>query len=609
MTSRTLRVAAGATTTLALIASGIAASTSTATAVPTLIGAPCPDAYPAASLVKGQSVTGLTTAGAYKDADGTFHDSSETPEEFTGTYLGTVEDDSGDLLVFQLAGSRITKPNGEVDAGVWSGMSGSPVYAADGRLIGAVSYTFGEDGSSPRAGVTPAADMYAMLDGSPLITRAAAPKTVKLSQTEKSRFMKQGVPASEVGQLNRLDPTATISGGKGVKPSTVAAIARKAGMPAPRVSGSGGATQAREIPIVPGGNLAASDSFGSVASYGTGTATAICGDQVLAFGHPFNFAPSSKAIHGASTVTIQEAGAYSFKMANLGAPTGVLAKDGLNGILGKFGPVPNYPTITSTTNGRQSVSKVPNELALPFIAAMQAYRDSIVVLDQDASGEALISWTIKYTRASGAKQSFSRTQRYSSSYSIGEEATMDVAGDIATILANEFEDVKITSVAFNNALNPNYRAYKVSSVDVRLKGRWVRKNVAGGTVSIKRGKTLKVRVNLVKADKWSKVAPIRRTLSWKVPKSARGLSLLGISGNYSSDEDFEDEDMYEDEDMFMEDDSPTTFDQLIKMMKSATRNDSLTGEFMLRDGRSYARTSSVPSITSGDFFLKVNVRK
>jgi hypothetical protein len=37
-------------------------------------------------------------------------------------------------------------------------MSGSPVYAADGRLIGAVAY--GLAGASTIAGITPAADMY-----------------------------------------------------------------------------------------------------------------------------------------------------------------------------------------------------------------------------------------------------------------------------------------------------------------------------------------------------------------------------------------------------------------------------------------------------------------
>ena len=42
--------------------------------------------------------------------------------------------------------------------GIWQGMSGSPVYAGDGRLIGAVAYGLAY-GPSPIAGVTPFEDM------------------------------------------------------------------------------------------------------------------------------------------------------------------------------------------------------------------------------------------------------------------------------------------------------------------------------------------------------------------------------------------------------------------------------------------------------------------
>ncbi|WP_456695198.1 hypothetical protein [Aeromicrobium sp. P5_D10] len=622
MTSRTLRLAASATSTFALIAAGIAATTSTATAAPSAvpIGTPCPDVFPADELTPFQEVTGLTTAGRYKDSLGVTHDSTETPEEFTGTYIGTVEDDSGDLFVFQTAGSRITKANGDIDAGIWSGMSGSPVYAADGRLIGAVSYTFGEDGASEFAGVTPAADMYDLLDGPALLARtAAAPKTVKTSSSEKSKLVRSGVPATAAGQLRRLDPVPLVSGGKNVKPATIAAIARKAGQPVPRVAGSGGSTQGRDIPIVPGGNLAASDSYGSVASYGVGTATAICGNQVLAFGHPYEHAPSTKAIHGASAVMVQAAGAFSFKMANLGAPSGTLAKDGLHAILGKLGAVPTYPTITSTTNGRSSVSTVPNPKSLAFIAATQAYRDSVLSLDQDAGGEAVVSWRINYTRANGAQQSFSRSERYSSSDSIGEEIVLGLAGDISTIFDNEFENVKITGVSFTNKVTPKHRAYKIGSVDVRAKGKWNRKSTSGSKVTVRAGKKLTVRVNLVKADKKSHAVPMIRTVTWKVPKSARGASLATIVGNSSGGDEFEEFEEFEDVpyecdedgDCYIagEDTRPKSFDQLIQQMKSLPRQDTLSAALMLSSGRSYARTVKSPVIVSGEFKLKVNVRK
>ncbi|MFI5429441.1 hypothetical protein [Aeromicrobium sp. UC242_57] len=448
---------------------------------------------------------------------------------------------------------------------------------------------------------------------------AAAPKAIKLSKSEKSAVVKQGVPSSVAGQLRRLDTVPQVSVGKSVKGSNVAAIARKAGVPTPRIAGSGGSTQSRDIPIVPGGNLAASDSYGSLGSYGVGTATAICGDQVLAFGHPYSFAPSTKAIHGASAVAVQAAGAFSFKLANLGAPSGSLLKDGLDGILGKLGAVPNYPKVTSTTNGRQSISTVPNPDALSFTAAMQAYRDSTLVLDQDAGGTSVVTWKINYTRANNAQQSFSRTERYSSSDSIGTEITMGVAGDIETILGNQFEDVKITGVTISNAVSSKYQAYKIKSVDWRMGGKWVPKPKSGSKVKARAGRNILIRVHMVNADRKSNLPPKTSIVKWRVPKSARGASLLSVTGNSSNSDEFEDYETYSDgtfecnddgECYMLDDDSaPKTFDQLIKQMKLLPRQDEFNASFTLASGRSYDRTRRVPATVTGSFNLKLNIRK
>ncbi len=58
------------------------------------------------------------------------------------------------MVMAQLTSTQIDK------SGIWEGMSGSPVYATDGRLIGAVAYTLSY-GSTPIAGITPWEDMHA----------------------------------------------------------------------------------------------------------------------------------------------------------------------------------------------------------------------------------------------------------------------------------------------------------------------------------------------------------------------------------------------------------------------------------------------------------------
>lgn len=616
LSSRTLRIAASATSTFALIAAGIAATSSAATAEPNPIGALCPDVFPADDLTGGDRVTGLTTAGSYVDESDNYGNSSETPEQFTGTFLGTIQDDSGDLLAFKLKGSRITKANGDIDAGVWSGMSGSPVYAEDGRLIGAVSYTFGDDGSSEYAGVTPAADMYDLLDAPTPQRQAAAPKTIQLSSSEKAVMVKKGVATANASQLRRLDPVPSIGvGNKAVKSSAIAKIARRAGVPVPRAINSGGSTQTRDIPIVPGGNLAVASAYGSLPSYGVGTATAICGDQVLAFGHPMNWAPSSMTMHGASTVAVQAAGAYSFKLTNLGAPNGILVKDGLNAILGKFGTIATYPKVTSTTNGQESVTTVPNPEALPMVTAMQAYRDGALALDRDAGGTATVSWKIDYTRANGAAQSLSRSGKFSSRYSISEDLMMSVAGDVELIQSNEFEDVKVTGVTFNTTVEKPYKALKINRIDVLRKAGWTPKKKSGTKITARAGKTLKLVVYLDKADRYSTATPTKKFVTWKIPSSARGSATYSITGNGGSDDEYYDDceefDMCEDEGFYEESDAaePTSFNQLIKLVQSLPRQDTFTTSVRLMDGRSATSTFRATTKVSGRFDLKLNIKK
>jgi hypothetical protein len=70
----------------------------------------------------------------------------------------------------------------------------------------------------------------------------------------------------------------------------------------PLVVGAGTSANAKPTAIVAGGNLVASLSYGDVTYAGIGTATAVCGNQVLAFGHPMLWSgPSTLSMHGPST--------------------------------------------------------------------------------------------------------------------------------------------------------------------------------------------------------------------------------------------------------------------------------------------------------------------
>src|SRR5687767_12893318 len=86
----------------------------------------CAQPFPIADLAAGDPVDGLTVS------------KGTTPEGFTGEVVGILHDGIApglDMVIMDLSSPEIDRVGG-----IWAGMSGSPVYAEDGRLIGAVAY-------------------------------------------------------------------------------------------------------------------------------------------------------------------------------------------------------------------------------------------------------------------------------------------------------------------------------------------------------------------------------------------------------------------------------------------------------------------------------------
>jgi hypothetical protein len=70
-----------------------------------------------------------------------------TVESFDVKILGVMHDGIApgrDLIIVDASGTPIDEAGG-----IWSGMSGSPVYTLDGKLIGAIAYGFSRPARSP----------------------------------------------------------------------------------------------------------------------------------------------------------------------------------------------------------------------------------------------------------------------------------------------------------------------------------------------------------------------------------------------------------------------------------------------------------------------------
>ena len=362
--------------------------------------------------------------------------------------VGVLENGIGpgvDMILVDLTSDTIDR------VGIWSGMSGSPVYADDGELIGAVSYSLGL-GPSTIAGVTPAAEMQKLLrDGgqaSPALRR-----TVTLPQSLRRTLASTGAvaSASAPASMTQMQVPVTVSGLSAQRRTSAAKVLRFGG--AKMADAAGGPTSSERIGIAAGGNLAASMSYGTVTAAGVGTATAVCGDEILAFGHPMNYSgPSSMALHGARATHIQDDQTLSgFKSANIGAPIGTVDADRLAGLHALTGALPaGIPfTAVATDNGGPSYtasSQVVSPEVIPDIGFANTLAAQDKVMDRIGKGSSSTTWTIKGLRKDGTPFTFSRHDMYSDPSDISGATAFALVGDLQAIVENPGEAVTITSV-------------------------------------------------------------------------------------------------------------------------------------------------------------------
>jgi len=448
----------------ALISAALAATwltTSTAHATP---ADDClPEPFPVASLVPGMVANGLTV------------EKGNTPDPFTATVLGVVKDGiaSGlDMIIVETDSPAITRAGG-----IWAGMSGSPVYAADGRLIGAVAYSL-SFGPSPIAGVTPAADMYQILNR-PGAAAALKPATkVALPATIKQRVIATGAATAAAASAG-MQVLPIPLGVSGVNPAHLDKVSQRlqAKIPGVKVYAAGSASGVTASPadIFPGSNFAAAISYGDVTAAGIGTTTAVCPGGVLAFGHPFLFSGvSSMSVHSSDAVLVQPDPTFSgFKVANLGGIVGALDQDRLAGIRGQFGPAPAFipisSDITSLDDGsmRSTTTNLNVPSFVPDIAATHLLNNLDRVADRIGGGTTEIRWIIRGQRASGAPFSVNVRNRYADQFDASIASIFDSLDQLFVLDTNPFEDSKITSVSYTGSIGSEFSQYSIESIRLR----------------------------------------------------------------------------------------------------------------------------------------------
>jgi hypothetical protein len=460
----------------------------------------CDVAYPVASLTSGQAVTGLTVS------------SGTTPTAFTGTVLGVLKDgiEPGVDMVMM----RLTSPEIDRVGGIWEGMSGSPVYSSDGRLIGAVAYGLAF-GTTPVAGITPYEDMQQYAG-------TTAPTKIPVGRSMADAIAKStGVTARQASQgMSQLrEPIGVFGiGSQRLAKLTGRPYLSKDTYAAGTTGGSSAVPTVADI--VAGGNLAATLSTGDITQGGVGTVTSVCNNIAIGFGHPLAFAGrTTYGLAGADAIYVQEDPlGVPFKVANIGALLGTVSQDRMTGIAGALGVLPPETPITSTisygTRTRTGTSDVQVQSALPSTVSYEQDANHSAVLDAYQKGSEQQSWTITGHTSSGP---FTLTggNRYADPFDISFASLFDVPD--LTYLLTSVPGVTVDSVSITSHVIDNDAVLTISGAKQFRNGHWATVDKTHPAV-VKAGKLLKMKLLLTTTGGGAST----ERFAMRIPKSAAG---------------------------------------------------------------------------------------
>ena len=553
----------------AIVASMAVIGSSAAMTAPAAQSAPptedCATAFPVAEITKGQQVDGLTVT------EGT------EPITFTGEVLGVLNDGIApgvDMIIADMANAE--QPTRIDEVGIWQGMSGSPVYSEDGRLLGAVAYGLSW-GPSTVAGITPYEkmdDYMPAATGSPQVavsermarTIAAESDVSERQASDGFRRLRvpltiSGISKSRLRQGREERKYITRQGRAGTLVGTAAASA-----------------SADPTSVKDGGNLGAALSYGTITAGGVGTVTDRCGDDVVGFGHPMMFSGrTSLGLMPADALYVQEESlGAGFKVANLGTPAGTITQDRLTGITGAIGETPAEVDITSTVGygSRDPQTGLSHSLSQDWhadVTFMQVVAMHDVAIDAIQPGSEAAGVTITGTAADGSPFTLEFDDRYVSDYDVAYAGLWDIA-DLVWLLSR-MEGVEIGSVTTDATVTDSTATWRVGKVQQRRNGHWVTVTRRSPAV-VSAGGTLNIRTLLTGAEgeRWVPQAV-------RVPQAVGREGSLQVEGGSSTWNDS----LYQ----------ASTVQEVQESLASDVRNDEVSASLNFWSRRNETRSQSI----------------
>ena len=506
------------------------------------------------------------------------------PEQFDVTVLGVLKDGVApgvDMIIVEADSPALDRAGG-----IWAGMSGSPVYADDGDLVGAVAYGL-SFGPSKIGGLAAATDMVKVLNN----TETVAPGRVRVPAALRAKMVATGaVTAREAASgLQRLRVPLAVSG---LGAGRLDAFANR--LPGherfiPFAAGATADPTGDVNDIRPGSNFAAAISYGDITAGGVGTTTIVCNDHAVAFGHPFNFdGPTALTAHNATAITIQDDPAGSpYKLANIGGTVGTLDQDRLSGIRAAFGPTPDpievTSTVTSGTKTDDGLTNVNRTREVPDVAAFHLLANIDGVIDRIGGGRADVGWTVR-GKAGGKPFSLTRNNKFSDPFDISFSSVDELFFFLAVISENPFSEVTFDDVDIDANVKFPAKEYRITGVERLVNGTWAPID-SDESLSVDPGETLRLRVLLAVDRSTATIPPIPVTL--KVPADAAGREgSLDISGGSGGGDD-------EGSVATTESGDPETFDELLDALRKTPANNDVVASLTF-----FSEEDSSPAVTT-----------
>lgn len=424
--------------------------------------------------------------------------------------------------------------------GVWAGMSGSPVYTADGRLIGAVSYTLAF-GKTSVAGLTPGEAMYELLTYPAANGNRPAASEVALPTGLRRRVVNEtDATAREAsGGMSTLPVPLAVSG---LRRARFSELRKRIGRNVdvrPYAAGSVGAADGSVADIFPGSNVAAALSYGAVTAAGVGTTTAVCDGTALAFGHPFTWdGRASLSAHSADAILVQEDPFSSFKVANPGGVVDTVDQDRLAGIRAQLGRDPGvtpvWSRIRSRNLDRETTQRtwITSNTWVPDLAPFHVEYHINQGLDSISAGRMQLTWTVKGTRGNGTPWSLTRRNAATGRFDVSVDATSEMYEWMFLLGQNKFTSVDFDRVRATGVGDETFQRLRFGTVKVAVGGGRYRNIKTVSRLRVRPGATIKVRVPLIK---YRQTRPSRtRTLRLTVPRRLSGSTVrLAVLGGAS----------------------------------------------------------------------------